>query len=184
MESSASLVALLVAGKSHLSDSHARLVRTEDMNVAAEMQWRSMPPRTYADGRVVIGAAMEPAYLISGDAFDYALAGPLVFLSVFDAMGHDAAAGLTAHLAVAACRDHRRQGAGLVETGVAVENLLVEQFGHSRYATGILAEPDTRTGVFRWVNRGHPPPVVIRGKRWSTLLRCPPARIRWARGWA
>ncbi|WP_344630353.1 PP2C family protein-serine/threonine phosphatase [Streptomyces glaucosporus] len=175
MQQLASLVALVLASKAPLSDSHSRLVRTAEMNPAAEMQWHLMPSRTYADGRVVIGAAMEPAYRISGDAFDYALAGPVVHLSVFDAMGHDTAAGLTANLAVAASRNRRRQGGGLVETGEAVEELLIEQFGHTRYATGVLAELDTRTGVFSWVNRGHHPPVVIRGKRWSTLLRCPPA---------
>ncbi|WP_344323473.1 PP2C family protein-serine/threonine phosphatase [Streptomyces macrosporus] len=175
MRQLASLVALVLASKASLSDSHARLVRTRRMNSAAEMQWQLMPPRTYADGRVVIGAAMEPAYRISGDAFDYAIAGPLVHLSIFDAMGHDTAAGLTANLTMAVCRNRRRQGAGLVETGEAIEDTLVEQFGHSRYATGILAELDTRTGVLGWVNRGHHPPVVIRGGRWSTLLRCPPA---------
>ncbi|MEE1940209.1 PP2C family protein-serine/threonine phosphatase [Streptomyces sp. TRM 70361] len=174
MNQLATLTALLLTSKSGHSDSHARLVRTRPMGVAAEMQWQLMPPLTYADGRVVIGAALEPAYEISGDAFDYATAGPVVHLAVFDAMGHDTAAGLTVNLAVAACRNHRRQGAGPAETGEAVERTLVEQFGHSRYVTGVLAELDTRTGEFTWINRGHHPPVVIRGGRWSTLLRCPP----------
>ncbi|PJE98025.1 stage II sporulation protein E [Streptomyces carminius] len=175
MKQLATLTALLLAGKSGHNDTHARLVRTRPMGVAAEMQWQLMPPLTYADGRVVIGAALEPAYEVSGDAFDYATAGPVAHLAVFDAMGHDTAAGLTVNLAVAACRNHRRQGADLAETGEAVERTLVEQFGHSRYVTGILAELDTRTGEFTWINRGHHPPVVIRGGRWSTLLRCPPA---------
>ncbi|CAL9603330.1 hypothetical protein SUDANB106_05490 [Streptomyces sp. enrichment culture] len=171
----ATLTALLLDSKGRTSDTSARLARTREMNVAAEMQWHLMPPRTYADGRVVISAALEPAYLVSGDAYDYATAGPIVYLSVFDAMGHDTAAGLTAGLAVAACRNLRRQGATLTETGEAIEDTLVRQFGNTRYTTGILAALDTRTGVFSWVNRGHHPPVVIRGGRWSTLLRCPPA---------
>jgi len=175
MELLASLTALIVASKSPLSDSHARLVRTGEMNVAAEMQWHLMPPRSYADGRVVISATMEPAYQVSGDAFDYAIAGPVVHLSIFDAMGHDTAAGLTAHLAMAAGRNHRRQGASLAETGEVIEGVLIEQFGQTRYVTGVLADLDTRTGELTWVNRGHHPPVVIRGGRWTTLLHCPPA---------
>lgn len=175
MLSLASLVAMLVVGSRDTSDSYARLSRVKPMNVAAEMQWQLMPPRTYADGRVVIGAVMEPAYQVSGDAFDYATAGDVLHLSIFDAMGHDTAAGLTANLAVGACRNHRRQGTGLADLGEAVERVLVEQFGPTRYATGILADLDTSTGVLTWVNRGHHPPVVIRGGRWVTQLRCDPS---------
>ncbi|MFI5829019.1 PP2C family protein-serine/threonine phosphatase [Streptomyces sp. NPDC051578] len=174
-ESLASLLALLIVTKRDHSDSYARLVRSAPMNVAAEMQWHLMPPRTYADGRVVIAAAMEPAYQISGDAFDYAMAGPVVHLSIFDAMGHDTAAGLAANLAVGACRNSRRQGADLVGISERVEELLIEQFSHHSYVTGILADLDTATGELTWVNRGHHPPLVIRGGRWSTQLACPPA---------
>ncbi|MGW7461875.1 PP2C family protein-serine/threonine phosphatase [Streptomyces sp. NPDC054797] len=169
------LIALLVDSKRRSSDTHARLTRTQPLNIAAEMQWHLMPPPTYADGRVVISAAMEPAYKISGDAYDYAIAGPVVHLSLFDAMGHDTAAGLTANLATGTCRNSRRHGAGLVETSERIEEVLLEQYGRDRYITGILADLDTRTGVLTWVNRGHHPPVVIRGGRWSTLLDCPPA---------
>ncbi|BCM64896.1 hypothetical protein EASAB2608_00230 [Streptomyces sp. EAS-AB2608] len=171
----ASLVALILVSKRGHSDSYARLTRAEPMNIAAEMQWQLMPPRTYADGRVVIAAAMEPAYRISGDAFDYATAGPVVHLSIFDAMGHDTAAGLTANLAMATCRNSRRQNAGLVEITERIEQALIEQYGQSRYATGILADLDTRTGMLTWVNRGHHPPVIIRAGRWISQLHCPPA---------
>ncbi|WP_307710598.1 PP2C family protein-serine/threonine phosphatase [Streptomyces sp. V1I6] len=171
----ASLVAMLVVSCRVTSDSYARLSRSKAMNVAAEMQWQLMPPRTYADGRVTIGAVMEPAYQVSGDAYDYAIAGDIVHLSVFDAMGHDTAAGLTANLAVGACRNRRRQGTGLADLGDAIETVILEQFGHNRYVTGILADLDTTTGVLTWISRGHHPPVVIRGGRWSSLLNCPPS---------
>lgn len=111
MERLASLIALILHSRRESSDLLARLERVEPLNVAAEMQWKLMPPRVYADGRVVIAGALEPAYRISGDAFDYATDGPVVHLSVFDAMGHDTAAGLSAALAVGACRNTRRQGA-------------------------------------------------------------------------
>ncbi len=50
----------ILASKRGHSDSFACLARTEPMNIAAEMQWQLTPPRSYADGRVVIHAAMEP----------------------------------------------------------------------------------------------------------------------------
>jgi hypothetical protein len=175
MRELAGLVALLLATKRGTSDAYARLVRRRRMNVSAEMEWRLMPPRTFATDRVVVSALMEPAYQVSGDAFDYAFVNDLVYLCIIDAMGHDTAAGLTANLAVAASRKHRRQGSGLVETANAVEKALIDQFKESNYATGILAELDIDTGRLTWISRGHYPPVVIRGGRFAVTLECQPA---------
>ncbi|MDH6514975.1 serine phosphatase RsbU (regulator of sigma subunit) [Streptomyces sp. SAI-135] len=171
----ASLVALVVLSKRSCSDSFARLVRTEPMNVAAEMQWKLMPPTAFAGQDVTVGGVSEPAYEMGGDAFDYAVSGNVLHLSVFDAMGHDTTAGITANVAVSACRNARRQGASLAETSRAVESVLVAHFGTSRYVTGILADLDLDTGRLTWINRGHPLPLVIRDNRWTVEPTCPPA---------
>lgn len=171
----AALVAMLIGAKRTSSDTLARLTRTEPMTLAAEMAWNLMAPRSYADGRVVISASLEPAYHISGDVYEYALDGPLVHLTLLDAMGHDTAAGLCAALALGACRNARRQGADLIACGDAVEAALIEQYDGRRFATGIVATLDTRTGELTWVNRGHHPPIIIRGTRSSRNLECPPA---------
>lgn len=169
----AGIVALIIVSKGPYSDSLSRLMRTGPMTVSAEIQWRLMPPLTFANDQVVIGAALEPAYRLGGDTFDYALAGDTVHLAVFDAMGHDTAAGLTSALAVAACRNARLQGAGLVETGQRIEDELVEQVG-GRFVTAALAELNIRTGFLSWVLYGHPEPVVLRGGRKVRELKCRP----------
>ncbi|MFL5998254.1 MAG: PP2C family protein-serine/threonine phosphatase [Streptomyces sp.] len=174
MRSLASLVGLLLVSKRHHSDSYARLTRISPMTVSAEMQWTLMPPRAFANKRVTIAATMEPAYATAGDAFDYALAGDTVHLAVFDAMGHDTSAGLTANLAMATCRNQRRQGNSITEARDAIEATLIEQFAQSRYATAVLADLDLNTGVLTWINCGHHPPVLIRGRRWTTHLTCTP----------
>ncbi|MGK5448185.1 PP2C family protein-serine/threonine phosphatase [Streptomyces radiopugnans] len=175
MRGLASMVGMLPVSKRHHSDSYARLTRISPMTVSAETQWTLMPPRTFTNTRVTITAAMEPAYEIGGDAFDYAVTGTTLHLAVFDAMGHDATAGLTANVTVAACRNARRQGADLAEASRLAEKMLIEQFGTGRYATGVLADLDMATGQLSWVNRGHPLPVLVRTGRWSSQLRCPPA---------
>jgi serine phosphatase RsbU (regulator of sigma subunit) len=171
----ASLVALLILSKRTFSDSYARLVRTAPMSVAAEMQWNLMPPPAFAGHDVTVGALIEPAYETGGDAFDYAVAGNNLHLSVFDAMGHDTIAGITANVAVAACRNARRQGASLAEASQAVEEALTANFGASRYVTAILADLDLGTGQLTWINRGHHLPLLIRNNRWTVELACPPA---------
>ncbi|MEU6415420.1 SpoIIE family protein phosphatase [Microbispora sp. NPDC046933] len=172
----ASMIAMLVVSKRSFSDCHARLVRSRPMNVAAEMQWNLMPPLTFATPSVTIGAVLEPAYEIGGDAFDYSTSGRRAHVGVFDAMGHDVSAGLTANLAVAACRNHRRQGMGLVRNSEAIERVLIDEFGRSdRFVTAVLGDLDLDTGLFSWVNRGHHAPVLIRQGRWTSTLECPPA---------
>ncbi|NDU77510.1 SpoIIE family protein phosphatase [Actinomadura sp. DSM 109109] len=170
----AGLVALIIVSKGPYSDSYSRLVRTRTMTISAEMQWRLLPPMSFANDQVVIGAALEPAYMLGGDTFDYALAGDTVHLAIFDAMGHDTAAGLTSNLAVAACRNSRIQGAGLVDTAQAIEAALHEQDPSGRFVTCVLAQLDLPTGRLSWLSHGHPPPVVIRGSRWASTLECPP----------
>jgi serine phosphatase RsbU (regulator of sigma subunit) len=174
MEDLASLVGMLLVSKRHHSDSYARLTRVDPMTVSAEMQWTLMPPRTFITERVTIAATMEPAYATAGDAFDYALAGDTVHMAVFDAMGHDTSAGLTANLAMATCRNQRRQGKSLAETRDTIETLLTRQFSHTRYATAVLADLDLSTGMLSWINCGHHPPILIRGERWTTDLACEP----------
>lgn len=171
----ASMTALLLLSKRSFSDSFARLVRTEPMNVAAEMQWNLTPPPAFAGHDTAVGAVMEPAYQVGGDAFDYAVNGSTLHLGVFDAMGHDTTAGITANVAVAACRNARRQGASLSDTSRHVERILLEEFGASRYVTAVLADFDMRTGRLTWINRGHHLPILLRGNRWAAELTCPPA---------
>lgn len=170
----AALLAVILVSKRQASDTYARLVRTRPMELSAEVLWSLLPQRAFANERVVISAALEPAYVVGGDAFDYAVAGDTLHLAIFDAMGHDTAAGLTATLALAAYRNHRRRDADLVEAGEAIDAVIAEQFGQMRYATAILATLDMRTGRLTWANRGHHPPLIIRRGRVVAVLDAPP----------
>ncbi|WP_026122191.1 PP2C family protein-serine/threonine phosphatase [Nocardiopsis halotolerans] len=170
----ASMVGLLVVDKRSNSDAYARLIRTRPMAVSAEMQWTLMPPSTFANGRVAISAATEPAYDNAGDSFDYALAGDVLHLAMFDAMGHDNAAGLVANLAVGAFRNQRRKSMDLSQFSQGIEEIMTEEIVRTRFATAVMGELNMTTGVFSWVNRGHLPPVLIRDGR-AHELECEPS---------
>ncbi|MDJ1132803.1 PP2C family protein-serine/threonine phosphatase [Streptomyces iconiensis] len=170
----AGLVSMMLLGKRLTSDAYGKLVRRARMNIAAEMEWRQMPPRTSATNRVVVSSLMEPAYEVSGDAFDYAFSDSTVHLCVFDAMGHDTASGLVASLAVSTCRAARMDGADLQRTARDIEEAIVGQYGDNTFVTGIIAELDAKTGTLEWVNRGHPAPVIIRDSRYPVELRKKP----------
>ncbi|WP_242438847.1 PP2C family protein-serine/threonine phosphatase [Streptomyces sp. CB00455] len=158
----ASLFGELVATKSAFSDTVPRTVRTRPMSIQAELAWAFMPPRTIGSHRATSSAVLEPAYRIGGDAFDHTLSARTLHVTLVDAMGHDLASGLCAAVALAGCRSTRRADGGLPDITVAVDDAL-NRWIPDRLLTAVFADLDLETGALSWVNRGHPPPLLIRG---------------------
>jgi hypothetical protein len=158
----ARLVTSLVVSKCNYGDGLERLRRTKAMTIAAELRWSMLPPRTFASRRVSVSGVLEPAYEIAGDCFDYAVNGDHVHLAILDAMGHGLEASRVVNLALVAYRHARRLGADLPETFYRIDTALADQFGPERFVTGQLAVLDADMGVMRWLNAGHPRPLLLR----------------------
>src|SRR5918911_198720 len=107
------------------------------------MVWAFLAPRTFATSEVAVAATLEPAYEVGGDAFDYSLIGDRLQVSIFDAVGHDLAAGLLAGVAMASCRSSRRSGGTLQHIVTRADHAIARQFGHSRFVTALLCDLDT-----------------------------------------
>jgi serine phosphatase RsbU (regulator of sigma subunit) len=161
----ASLAGMLIAGKSSHSDTYDQVQRSTEMALQAELVWAFLPPRTFASAGVQICATLEPAYEAGGDAFDYSLLGDHLHVSIFDALGHDLAAGLLASVGIASCRSTRRAGGSLAGIMARADHAIATQFGESRFVTALLCDLDLVTGLLRWIPCGHPPPLLIRGNR-------------------
>jgi sigma-B regulation protein RsbU (phosphoserine phosphatase) len=160
----AALVGHLVAGKMPHGDDLARVRRTTRMSVAGELLWHMLPPLTYACERFAISAVLEPCYEVGGDGFDYAVGGDGTFLAVLDTAGHGLPAGLGTAVALAALRAERREhpDRDLPELALAVDAALTGQFTDMRFTTAVLADLNLETGLLRYVNAGHPAPLVLR----------------------
>ncbi|GIJ49314.1 phosphatase [Virgisporangium aliadipatigenens] len=159
----AALVGHLLVGKLPYGDGLSSVRRTRPMSPAAELLWHLLPPLTYACERFAVAAVLEPCYEVGGDGFDYAVGGDGTFLTVLDTTGHGLPAGLGTAVALAAMRSARRDGRRLEELPATVDAALLEQFTDMRFTTGVLAELDLDTGLLRYINAGHPPPLVLRG---------------------
>lgn len=169
----ASLAGMLIAGKSSHSDTYDQVQRSTEMALQAELVWAFLPPRTFASAGVQICASLEPAYEAGGDAFDYSLLGDHLHVSIFDALGHDLAAGLMASVGIASCRSTRRAGGSLAAITARADHAIATQFGESRFVTALLCDLDLVTGLLRWIPCGHPPPLLIRGNRTVKELHRP-----------
>ncbi|MFE7932394.1 PP2C family protein-serine/threonine phosphatase [Streptomyces sp. NPDC057456] len=158
------LFAMLITSKRAYSDWLAARTRTATMRLPAEMLRAFLPPRTIGSSRCVSTAVLEPAYDIAGDAFDHSVAKNILHTMILDAMGHDLTAGLTTSVAMAAARNARRAGADLADVVSTVDQALT-QWLPDHFCTGVLCRLDAETGILRWVNCGHPPPLLIRAER-------------------
>ena len=132
------------------------------MTAAAELLLASLPPLTVSCHRLVISAVLEPSYDVGGDAYDYAVDGPLAQFMVLDAMGRGMRAGLTCVVAMAAMRTARRENKGLFAIGRAADAALAEHFADQRFVTAVLGELEMDTGRLRYINAGHPAPLLLR----------------------
>ena len=168
----ASLVAIMVMAKASYSDTYARVQREREMALQAELVWAFLAPRTFATDRVLVSATIEPAYSAGGDAFDYALLGDHLHVSIFDALGHDLSAGVLASVGIASCRSTRRAGGSLADVARRADRAIAGFFGDLRFVTALLCDLDLATGLLTWIACGHPPPLLIRGRAVRELT-CP-----------
>ncbi|MFE4606329.1 PP2C family protein-serine/threonine phosphatase [Kitasatospora indigofera] len=163
-ESLAALTAMIVVTKTPFSDVFVTTGRSQPMTLQAELLWAFIPPRTIGTSQVTSSAVLEPAHDLGGDAFDHNLANHRLHFAVMDAMGHDLASGGASAAAMAAYRCTRRAGGTLADIAGAIDAALVRWIP-DRLLTCVIAELDVVSGRLTWTNCGHPPPLLIRGRR-------------------
>ncbi|MEV4511174.1 PP2C family protein-serine/threonine phosphatase [Dactylosporangium sp. NPDC049525] len=156
------LVGHLVATKVPYGDALLKVRRTRRMSEASELVWRLLPPLTFVCERAVISAILEPCYEVGGDGFDYAADGSSLYFSIFDTAGHELRAGLGTAVVMSAIRAARRAGDGLYAMARAADRALEAHLPELRFTTAVLGELNLDTGRLRYVNAGHPQPLLIR----------------------
>jgi hypothetical protein len=144
-------------------------VRTRERRTpTSELVWSLLPPLTARVDEFVISGALDPRYERGGDAFDYSLSETTATLMILgSARAHSE---LVAATAIAAFRSGRHAGLGLVEQACLIDRTIEAQFGDDSSCSAVLAEIDLRTGRLRYLNAGHPPPVVLRGRMTAEQL--------------
>lgn len=159
------LAGLITAMAVRVSDLPGLRRRERPLSLPASMQWDLLPPLTARAEGVVVAGILEPAYDIAGDAFDYAVNGPDLHFTVLDGMGHGIGSTLLTGLAVGAYRHARRAGQPIPAIHTAIDQALGSYYENLSFATGIVARLDAVTGRLEWSCAGHPPPLLLRGRK-------------------
>jgi serine phosphatase RsbU (regulator of sigma subunit) len=161
----AALLADLVTTRAMYGDAVERARRRVPMTLPAELQWRLLPPLTFVSPHVAVSGILAPTHEVAGDSFDYALNDNVLHVALVDGMGHGLESTLLASVAVGALRNARRAGLTLPDTVQATDAVLSAHFGPDRFVTGIVGELNIDTGWWRWATCGHPPALLVRGRR-------------------
>ncbi|MEU4245388.1 PP2C family protein-serine/threonine phosphatase [Actinoplanes sp. NPDC026619] len=166
----AGLVGHLITVTAAKGDYLMQVRRARPMSDGAELLSQILPPMTVSCKRLTLSAVLEPRYDIGGDGYDYALDGEFARMAIFDGVGRGLRAGLAYAVAVTATRAARRAGHDLHEQVRAADAALLEQFDDARFVTAVLGELNMATGVLRYINAGHPAPLLLRGGKFIREL--------------
>jgi serine phosphatase RsbU (regulator of sigma subunit) len=156
---------LVIAAAARVSDVPYVRRQGREMSLPAGMQWDLLPPLNTRAPQAIIAGRLEPAYDIAGDAFDYAVGSDLLDFAIIDGMGHGIGSTLLTGLAVGAYRHARRNGASILDMHTAVDEALTAQYDDDSFATGIVGRLAFGTGRLEWSCAGHPPPLLLRGRK-------------------
>ncbi len=161
LEPFAGQAALALELASGYTDAVHAVRRRKDTQPAAEIQQNLLPPRLARVDRADLAGGVLPGYEVGGDFFDYAANADGVWLVVADATGKGNPAAALSSLAIGALRAARRAGGGPQEAARLVDEAILTLDTHL-FLTAVLGSWDPHTYRLRWINCGHPTPLVVR----------------------
>ena len=149
------------------------LIATE-LDVAARIQMSMLPKNFSVDERVDIFATMTPAKEVGGDLYDfYKLDENHLFITIADVSGKGVPAALFMVAAITNLRNFTSSLKNPDDLNLAIENTndrLCANNDGGLFVTAFSGILDLSTGIFRYVNAGHNPPLIRRrGKNFEEL---------------
>jgi serine phosphatase RsbU (regulator of sigma subunit) len=161
LEAFAGQAALALELVSGYTDVLQAVRRRKETRPAAEIQQNLLPPRLARVDRADVAGGVLPGYDVGGDFFDYAANADGLWMVVADATGKGDSAAALSSLAVGALRAARRAGAGLAEAARLTDEAIIA-LDMQRYLTAVIGSWDASDGQLRWINCGHPTPLIVR----------------------
>jgi serine phosphatase RsbU (regulator of sigma subunit) len=151
-------VALRAADKD--TDRYRRVQRRQRLTMAAELQWELLPGRSLSGDRFQLAGALEPAYAVYGDHYDWAISGDQLTMTVLNGHGDGIEASLLTTIAVNAMRNARRSGAGIVEQAELASDAIYSRYGGVAHVATLLLEVDLSAGTVAAVDAGSPRALI------------------------
>ena len=145
-----------------------------ELDVARRIQISMLPKNFSVDERVDLFATMTPAKEVGGDLYDfYMLDEDHLFITIADVSGKGVPAALFMVAAITNLRNFTASLKNPDDLKIAIEQTndrLCANNDGGLFVTAFSGVLDLTTGIFRYVNAGHNPPLIRRnGKNFSEL---------------
>jgi serine phosphatase RsbU (regulator of sigma subunit) len=142
------------------TDRYRRVQRRHRLTMAAELQWELLPGRSLSGDRFQLAGALDPAYAMFGDHYDWAVNGDRLTVTVLNGHGDGIEAALLTTIAVNAMRNARRSGAGIVEQAELASDAIYSRYGGVSHVSTLLLEVDLTAGDVAAVDAGSPRALI------------------------
>ena len=159
------LVGIVIAGWVR---AQARARRAKELAMAADIQENAIPrvfPPFPSEKRIDLYASMKPAREVGGDFYDFYFTGTgrLAFL-VADVSDKGVPAALFMMRAKTLLKNLAQSGRPLADAVTEANDALCEGNAANMFVTSWIGVIELDTGLVRYVNAGHNPPIVLRAK--------------------
>ncbi len=142
------------------TDRYHRVRRRQRLTMAAELQWDLLPGRSLDGERFRLAGALEPAYAVYGDHYDWSVTGDSLTLTVLNGQGDGIEATLLTAVAVNAMRNARRSGANIVEQAELASDAVWSRHGGNAHVSTLLLEVCLTDGGVEAVDAGSPRAMI------------------------
>ncbi|HEY0978115.1 MAG TPA: SpoIIE family protein phosphatase [Flavobacteriales bacterium] len=142
-----------------------------ELELAAEMQKMLIPRDLPENERMQAAAWYLPHRQVGGDFYDLVQTGPdQITLCVADVSGKGMAAALVVSNFQATLRATLQNAdLPLDELVKGLNGMVMERARGERFITVFIGQCDLRTGMMRYVNAGHNPPLLLKGQQATEL---------------
>jgi serine phosphatase RsbU (regulator of sigma subunit) len=151
------------------TDRYHRVRRRQRLTMAAELQWELLPGRSLSGERFRLAGALEPAYAVYGDHYDWSVTGDQLTVTVLNGHGDGIEATLMTAVAVNAMRNARRSGANIVEQAELASDAVYSRYGGNGHVATLLLEIALNDGTVEAVDAGSPRAMIARDGEVRTI---------------
>lgn len=141
------------------------LTLDEELRLASDIQVSSMPDGKFksADGNISIDALMRPARIIGGDFYDYFTVGDNIVFLIADVSDKGLSAAMFMMKVKNEINNAVSKGTSLESALSAVNDEICRVNRDDMFVTLWIASVNSETGIGKYVNCGHLPPIVKHG---------------------
>ena len=173
--------ASLVSYIDQLTETTANKVRIEgELKIARDIQMGMIPqafPPFPERKEIDLFASLQPAKEVSGDLYDYFIQGDLLYFCIGDVSGKGIPASLLMTVSDCLFRYVRQQGLTPGQIARQINETLSDGNERMMFVTMFFGALNLRTGVLRYCNCGHNPPVLLDKDGQASFLECKPNTV-------